>query len=114
MTNSDWWDRAKLPPRPQPIEIRRRELLCTLHRDAHEITLGKRDVPARRSIRVPIERMFPVPSTVLRQTCAAPASYALERFEAARSDPRELTGVQSEIIRDETVPELRLVNETDC
>ena len=22
MTNSDWWARAKLPPRPTPIEIR--------------------------------------------------------------------------------------------
>jgi hypothetical protein len=44
--NSDWWDRAKLAPRPQPIEIRTRERLYTLHRDAHEITLEKRDVPA--------------------------------------------------------------------
>lgn len=46
MPNSDWWDRAKQPPRSQPIEVRKRELLCTLHRDAHEITLEKRDVPA--------------------------------------------------------------------
>ena len=46
MTNSDWWDRAKLPPRPQPIEIRTRERLYELHKDAHEITLEKRDVPA--------------------------------------------------------------------
>jgi hypothetical protein len=30
VTNSDWWDRAKLPPRPQPIEMRTRERLCTL------------------------------------------------------------------------------------
>jgi hypothetical protein len=44
--NSDWWNRAKLPPRPQPIEIRKRERLFELHRDAHVITLEKRDVPA--------------------------------------------------------------------
>jgi hypothetical protein len=44
--NADWWDRAKQPPRPQPIDIRKRERPCTLHRDAHEITLEKRDVPA--------------------------------------------------------------------
>jgi hypothetical protein len=44
MTNSDWWDRAKLPPRPQPIEIRTRERLCTLRKGEHEITLEKRDV----------------------------------------------------------------------
>jgi hypothetical protein len=46
VTNSDWWARAHEPARPQPIEIHRRERLYTLHRDAHEITLGKRDVPA--------------------------------------------------------------------
>jgi hypothetical protein len=44
--NSDWWDRAKLPPRPQPIEIRKRERLCTLRKGEHEIMLEKRDVPA--------------------------------------------------------------------
>jgi hypothetical protein len=43
--NSDWWDRAKLPPRPQPIEIRKRETICTLHRGEHQITLEKRTVP---------------------------------------------------------------------
>jgi hypothetical protein len=46
MTSSAWWDRAKRPPRPQPIEIRKRERLYELHRDAHEITLEKRNVPA--------------------------------------------------------------------
>jgi hypothetical protein len=35
---------AKLPPRPQPIEIRKRERLYELHKDAHEITLEKRPV----------------------------------------------------------------------
>jgi hypothetical protein len=45
MTNSDWWDRAKLPPRPTPIEIRKRERLCTLRKGEHAITLEKRDVP---------------------------------------------------------------------
>ena len=44
--NSTWWDRAKLPPRPQPIEIRKRERLCTLRKGQHQITLEKRDVPA--------------------------------------------------------------------
>jgi hypothetical protein len=44
MTNSDWWDRAKLPPRPQPIEIRKRERLCTLRKDQHEATLETRMV----------------------------------------------------------------------
>ena len=43
--NADWWDRAKLPPRPQPIEIRTRERLCTLRKGQHQITLEKRDVP---------------------------------------------------------------------
>jgi hypothetical protein len=44
VTNSDWWDRAKLPPRPPLIEIRKRERLYELHKDAHEITLEKRPV----------------------------------------------------------------------
>ena len=44
MTNSDWWDRAKTPPRPQPIEIRTRERLCTLRKGEHQITLEKRIV----------------------------------------------------------------------
>ena len=44
MTNSDWWDRAKTPPRPQPIEIRTRERLCTLRKDQHEATLETRVV----------------------------------------------------------------------
>ena len=43
--NSDWWDRAKLPPRPQPIEIRTRQRLCTLRKGEHQITMEKRDVP---------------------------------------------------------------------
>jgi hypothetical protein len=46
MTDSDWWDRAKLPPRPQPIEIRRRQRLCTLRKGEHQITLETRAVPA--------------------------------------------------------------------
>jgi hypothetical protein len=40
--NSDWWDRAKLPPRPQPIEIRKRELLATLRKGEHAVTLERR------------------------------------------------------------------------
>ena len=44
MTNSDWWGRAKLPPRPQPIEIRKRELLATLRKGNHAVTLEKRGV----------------------------------------------------------------------
>ena len=36
---------AKLPPRPQPIEIRKRETICTLRKGEHAITLEKRDVP---------------------------------------------------------------------
>jgi hypothetical protein len=43
--DSGWWDRAKLPPRPQPIEIRTRERLCTVRKGQHQITLEKRDVP---------------------------------------------------------------------
>jgi hypothetical protein len=46
MTNSDWCPRAKQPPRPQPIEIRKRETLCTLRKDEHHVMLDKRDVPA--------------------------------------------------------------------
>jgi hypothetical protein len=42
--NSDWWDRAKLPPRPQPIEIRQRERLCTLRKGDRAVTLEKRAV----------------------------------------------------------------------
>jgi hypothetical protein len=45
VTNSDWWDRAKLPPRPPPIEIRTRERLCTLRKGQHQIAVEKRDVP---------------------------------------------------------------------
>jgi hypothetical protein len=44
MTNSDWWDRAKLPPRPQPIEIRKRETICTLCNHQHQATLETRVV----------------------------------------------------------------------
>jgi hypothetical protein len=36
--------RAKLPPRPQPIEIRKRERLCTLRKDQHEARLETRVV----------------------------------------------------------------------
>jgi hypothetical protein len=43
--NSYWWSRAKLPPRPQPIEIRKGERLCTLRKGEHQITLEKRAVP---------------------------------------------------------------------
>jgi hypothetical protein len=42
VTDSDWWCRAKLPPRPQPIEIRKRERLCVLRKGEHQITLEKR------------------------------------------------------------------------
>jgi hypothetical protein len=42
--NSDWWGRAKLPPRPQPIEIRKREPIFTLRKDHHEATLETRIV----------------------------------------------------------------------
>jgi len=30
--NSDWWDRAKLPPRSRPIEIRKPERLRTFRK----------------------------------------------------------------------------------
>jgi hypothetical protein len=43
--NSDWWDCAKVPPRPEPIEIRKRERLCTLRKGGYQIALDKRDVP---------------------------------------------------------------------
>jgi hypothetical protein len=46
VTNSDWWDRAKVPPRPERIEIRERERLCTLCKGEHRIALEKRVVPA--------------------------------------------------------------------
>jgi hypothetical protein len=36
--NSDWWDRAKLPPGPPLTEIRKRELLCTLRKDRDRVT----------------------------------------------------------------------------
>jgi hypothetical protein len=46
MPDSSWWGRAKLPPRSPLLAIRKRKRLYTLHRDAHEITLEKRNVPA--------------------------------------------------------------------
>ena len=33
MTNGNWWDRAKLPPGPQPIDIRKCERLCPLRKE---------------------------------------------------------------------------------
>jgi hypothetical protein len=45
MTNSDWWARAKLPPRPQPIEIRKRERLGMVRKGEHQINLEQRTVP---------------------------------------------------------------------
>jgi hypothetical protein len=44
--NSDWWSRAKQQPHPQPIEIRKRELLATLRKGEHAVTVEKRDVPS--------------------------------------------------------------------
>jgi hypothetical protein len=41
VTDSDWWSRAKLPPPPQPIEIRKRELLARLRKGGHAVTLEK-------------------------------------------------------------------------
>jgi hypothetical protein len=46
VTNSDWWDRAKTPPRPQPIEIRTRERPCMLRKGEYQINLEKRMVPS--------------------------------------------------------------------
>jgi len=40
--DSSWWDRAKRRPRPQPIEIRKRERLCTRRKGEHQITLENR------------------------------------------------------------------------
>src|SRR4029453_9030183 len=42
--NGKWWAPAKTPPRPQPIEIWKRERLCTLRKDQHEATLETRVV----------------------------------------------------------------------
>jgi len=42
--NSDWWDRAKLPPRPQSTDVRKREYLATLRKGEHAVTLEKRPV----------------------------------------------------------------------
>jgi hypothetical protein len=41
--NSDWWDRAKTPPKPETVPIRPRDRVCTL-RDQHEATLETRAV----------------------------------------------------------------------
>ncbi len=41
MTNSTWWDRAKTPPQPQRIQVRPRELLATLRKGEHAVTLEK-------------------------------------------------------------------------
>ena len=50
MTNGDWWDRAKTPPRPRLIEIPKRERLYMLRKGAYEITLEKRGVRDRRRV----------------------------------------------------------------
>jgi hypothetical protein len=42
VTNSVWWARAHEPARPQAIEIRKRERLCTLRKGEHQIDLEKR------------------------------------------------------------------------
>ena len=58
--NSDWWDRAKTPPRPQPIEIRKRERLCAL-------VEGERESPSsgdRCSVSV---RSYPFRERALRR-----------------------------------------------
>jgi hypothetical protein len=55
VTNRDWWDRARLPPRPQPIESRKRELLATLQKGRARAHAGE----ARRADdgrRVDLER----------------------------------------------------------
>ena len=44
MTNGDWWDRAKLRPRPETILARPRDPVCTLLRDQHVATLETRAV----------------------------------------------------------------------
>jgi hypothetical protein len=44
MTNSDWWARAKTPPKPATIPVRPREHVCTLRKDRHEATLETRVV----------------------------------------------------------------------
>jgi hypothetical protein len=35
VTNSDWWDRAKTPPKPETVPIRPRDRVCTLRKDQH-------------------------------------------------------------------------------
>ena len=45
MTNSDWWDRAKTPPRPETIPVRPRQRVCMLRKDQLEATLETRAVP---------------------------------------------------------------------
>ena len=39
-----WRSRATLPPRPQPIEVRKREKVCTLRKGEHRVALEKRPV----------------------------------------------------------------------
>ena len=43
--HSDWWARAHEPARPQPVDIRKRETICTLRKGEDQIRLEKRDVP---------------------------------------------------------------------
>ncbi len=42
--NSDWWDRAKTPPQPETVSVRPRELLATLRKGEHAVTLEKRAI----------------------------------------------------------------------
>ncbi len=44
--NSDWWDRAKTQPQPETVSVRPRELLATLRKGEHAMTLEKRQSTA--------------------------------------------------------------------
>jgi hypothetical protein len=42
--DSGWWDRAKTPPQPETIPVRRRDRIYALRKNQHEATLETRIV----------------------------------------------------------------------
>ena len=42
--NSDWWDRAKTPSPPERFPVRPRDLLATLRKGEHAVTLERRPI----------------------------------------------------------------------
>ena len=84
--NSDWWDRAKLPPRSRPIEIRKPERLRTFRKAYMQ---GRIDAVYREFVKVSAgvslkSRRLPIMKKVhqlSRMRCQAlPVAHATELY----------------------------------